>query len=222
MARRINAESLALIKRWEGLKLEAYQCPAGVWTIGYGSTRGVRPGQRITEAQAERLLRDDLARFEAAIERLVQVKLSDNQFGALVSWAFNVGEGAAARSALVRKLNAGDHDAVPAELARWNKVGKRVVAGLTNRRAAEAGLWARGAHVASASVAPEPAATTVTDAAATGTGRAALGVGAAGVLSTVSQHADAIAALGYVAPAVGVVLIIVAVVLFLLWRRGRL
>lgn len=222
MSRRINAEALALIKRWEGLKLTAYRCEAGVLTIGYGSTRDVRPGQTITQVEAERRLLDDLARFEAAIERLVKVPLTDGQFGALVSWCFNVGENAAARSALIRKLNALDYDAVPAELARWNKVRGRVVPGLTNRRAAEAGLWARGAHVASASVAPQPAVATVADAAATGTGRAAIGVGAAGAIATAAQAVPLVESLGTVGPIVGVVIVLAAVALFILWRKGRI
>lgn len=221
MNRRINAEALALVQRWEGLRLEAYRCPAGVLTIGYGHTRDVQEGQRITEAEAGRLLREDLARFEAAITRLVRVPLTDGQFGALVSWCFNIGEEAARRSTLIRRLNAREYDAVPVELMRWNKVGRRVVAGLTNRRAAEAGLWARGAQVSSNYVTPSPGGT-VGEAAATGTGRAAIGLGTAGALSTVAQHADLISALGYVGPVVSVVLIIVAVVLFVLWRRGRI
>ena len=153
--RRVNDETLALIKRWEGLRLEAYRDTGGVWTIGYGHTASVRPGQIISEAKAERLLREDLATAERAIERLVKVPLTDAQFGALVSWAFNVGEEAAARSTLVRKLNAGDYSATPAELMRWNKDNGRTVAGLTNRRAAEAGLWSRGSHVSSAYVTPQ-------------------------------------------------------------------
>lgn len=150
--RRVNDATLALIKQWEGLRLSAYQDVAGVWTIGYGHTGGVRIAQRITEAEAERLLRVDLDRFEAAVDRHVTVPLNDNQFGALVSFAFNVGERAFASSTLLRKLNAGDHAAVPTELAKWNRAGGRVVAGLVNRRAAEAGLWARGDHVSSNTV----------------------------------------------------------------------
>jgi lysozyme len=155
MTRRINDEGLALIKQWEGLKLTAYLCPAKVWTIGYGSTLGVTESMKITKAKAEKLLLKDLERFEAAIERLVSVPLNDNQFAALVSWAFNVGEGAVAKSTLIRKLNAGDYDAVPQELARWNKAGGKVLTGLSNRRAAEAGLWAKGEFVASNYVEPE-------------------------------------------------------------------
>lgn len=156
MTRRINDEGLALIKQWEGLRLTAYRCAAGVLTIGYGSTGPhVTEGMKITKAKAEKLLLKDLERFEAAIERLVTVPLNDNQFAALVSWAFNVGEGAVAKSTLIRKLNAEDYDAVPGELARWNKAGGKVLAGLSNRRAAEAGLWANGEFVASNYIEPE-------------------------------------------------------------------
>lgn len=215
MARRVSEEALGLVKRWEGLKLQAYRCPADVWTIGYGHTATARPGQVISETQATRLLMEDLARFEAAIERLVRVPLSDGQFGALVSWAFNVGEGAAARSGLIRRLNKGEYDAVPGELARWNKAAGKVVPGLSNRRAAEAGLWARGSHVASASVTAEGKGG-LADAARSGTGKAALGVGAAGVA------AQLVEALGAVGPAVGIAIVVAAVALFLLWRAGRL
>jgi lysozyme len=217
-ARRVSLEALALIKRWEGLRLEAYLCAANVWTIGYGSTRDVRPGQRITQVEAERRLLEDLDRFEQAAERLVKVPMSDGQHGALVSWMFNVGEGAASKSTLIRKLNALDYDSVPAELMRWNKVQGRVVAGLTNRRAAEAGLWARGSHVASNYVEPQTGGS-VAEAASTGTGRAAIGVGLAGIAA---QAAPAIEALGAAGPVVGVVLIVAAVALFILWRKGRI
>ena len=118
MASRVSIEALALIKRWEGLRLEAYRCEGGVLTIGYGSTRDVRAGQRITQVEAERRLLQDLAVSEAAVDRLVRVPLTDGQHGALVSWIFNVGEGAAAKSTLIRKLNSGDYDAVPVELMR--------------------------------------------------------------------------------------------------------
>lgn len=177
MARNINAATLALIKQWEGLRLDAYQDVAGVWTIGYGHTGPeVGAGQRIDEAAAETILRRDLQRFEDAVDRLVTAALNDNQFGALVSFAFNVGERALETSTLLRKLNAGDYDAVPVELVKWNRAGGKVVTGLINRRAAEVGLWAKGSFVSSntAPVAPpvDPArgqinVTTVATAAAT-------------------------------------------------------
>jgi len=158
MTRRINAEGLAHIKRWEGLELTAYRDVAGVLTIGYGSTgEHVKPGMRITEPQAENLLRQDLSRFEQAVERFVKVRLSDNQYAALVSFAFNVGVGAFERSTLLKRLNAGDYASVPAELMRWTKAGGRRVQGLANRRAAEAGLWAKGSYVTSRDVDAKPA-----------------------------------------------------------------
>lgn len=163
MSRRVNGATLALIQQWEGKRLTAYQDVAGVWTVGYGSTRDVRPGMRITEAEAVARLRIDLADAEQAVWNAVDVDLNDNQFGALVSFVFNVGAGAFRGSSLLRKLNAGDYGAVPGELAKWNKarVNGRLqpVAGLSNRRAAEAGLWVKGDYVASASA---PAATSST------------------------------------------------------------
>lgn len=159
MTRRINAEGLALIKRFEGLKTKAYICPAGVLTIGYGSTGPhVKRGTVITEAEAERLLVKDLARFEGAVDSGVKVPLTDGQFAALVSFAFNVGTGAFAKSTLLKRLNRGDYASVPNELNKWVHAGKKKLAGLVNRRAAEGGLWARGSFVSSNTEPAKPAA----------------------------------------------------------------
>ncbi|MFD2250642.1 lysozyme [Pseudochelatococcus lubricantis] len=154
MDRKVTDLVIDRIRQWEGLRLTAYRDAGGVWTIGYGHTGAeARAGRTITREQAEALLRRDLARFEAAVEKAVGVPLSDNQFGALVSFAFNVGEAAFAGSTLVKLLNGGDYNSVPAQLARWVHAGGRRVQGLVNRRAAEAGLWAAGAFVSSAPVA---------------------------------------------------------------------
>ncbi len=153
MARKVTDEVIERIKRWEGLRLTAYRDAGGVWTIGYGHTGApARAGATITLAQAEGLLRQDLAAFEAAVERVITVPLTDNQFGALVSFAFNVGEAAFARSTLAARLNGGDYNSVPEQLARWVHAGGKRLQGLVNRRAAEAGLWASGAFVSSAPV----------------------------------------------------------------------
>ena len=153
MERRITDEALQLLKQWEGLRLEAYQDVSGVWTIGYGSTAGVKEGQVISTAEAVRRLRLDLNRFERTVEELVKVPLTDNQFAALVSFCYNVGRAAFESSTLLRRLNRGDYASVPPELAKWNKatVGGRLqrVAGLANRRAAEIGLWVKGDFVTS-------------------------------------------------------------------------
>lgn len=159
MSRQVNALTISKLKEWEGLRLVPYQDDAGVWTDGYGNTHGVVPhGPAITQAKAEADLRRNLRSAAAAVDRLVKVPLTDNQFGALVSFVFNVGIAAFTVSTLLKLLNQGRYEAVPAQLARWNKVtvkGKKVVSrGLTNRRAAEAGLWATGDFVASAPSAP--------------------------------------------------------------------
>jgi len=147
MARKMCEEGLDLVKRCEGLRTEAYRCPAGVWTIGYGHTRAVKPGMCITEAEAEDLLCRDLEESGEQVERLVSVPLTDNQFSALASFVFNAGAGNLAQSTLLRRLNEGEYDAVPIELAKWvkasdPKTGKKVtLRGLVARRAAEGELW---------------------------------------------------------------------------------
>lgn len=157
MARTVNRETIDHVKRWEGLKLTAYPDPGSrdgtPYTVGYGHTSDghlkVYRGLTISPKQAEDALEFDLNETAAKVDELVKVELSDNQFGALVSFAFNVGTGAFAKSTLLKKLNKGDYAAVPAELARWTKNDGKVMQGLVNRRAAEAGLWAKGEFVSS-------------------------------------------------------------------------
>ncbi|MBE9177552.1 lysozyme [Oculatella sp. LEGE 06141] len=139
--RQINQAGLDLIKSFEGLRLTAYICPAGVPTIGYGSTAGVKMGDRLTPAQAETLLRRDLVRFEKAVDTLVKVPLTDNQFSALVSFAFNVGIGALQQSTLLKLINQKNYQAAAQELLKWNRGGGRVLPGLTRRRVAEQRLF---------------------------------------------------------------------------------
>ena len=138
---RINAAGLALVKAQEGLRLQAYPDEGGVWTIGYGHTKGVAPGAVISGAQAEMLLEADLAQAERAVSDLVYVPLTDNQFAALVDFVFNEGAGAFARSTLLKKLNEGGYALVPAYLKSWIFDNGKVVPGLVRRRAAEAMLW---------------------------------------------------------------------------------
>lgn len=142
--RRIGPKGLALIKRFEGLRLKAYKCPADVPTIGYGSTGPhVRMGMTITEAEAEKLLIDDLDRFERGVVNLAGA-MTPSQFSALVAFSFNVGLGAFGTSTLLKKHLAGDHDGAADQFARWSKAGGRTLPGLVTRRAAEAALY-RGA-----------------------------------------------------------------------------
>lgn len=154
MARNVNAEGLKIIKQWEGFKEVAYKDGGGVWTIGYGHTSAagaptVKPGMKITQAEAERILRNDIDSVESSVERLVKVPLNDNQFATLVSFVYNIGATAFAKSTLLKKLNKGDYKSVPSEIMKWvNDNGKRVQ-GLVNRRSAEVGLWAKGSFVSS-------------------------------------------------------------------------
>lgn len=134
----------ALIRNAEGDKLTAYYCPAGVLTIGVGHTGpDVKPGMRITQAQSDALLSADLAKFEKAVARNVKVALTQNQFDALVSFTYNLGEGNLRSSTLLKRVNAGDMAGAAAEFGKWNKAGGMVLAGLTRRRAAEAALFAK-------------------------------------------------------------------------------
>lgn len=139
---RINSAGLNIIKESEGLVLSAYICPAGVLTIGYGTTGPrVTPGLTITEDQAEAWLREDCRKFEAAVKRLVKVPLNPNEFSALVSFAYNVGEGALGASTLMKLLNQENRAGAAKQFPRWNKGGNRVLPGLNIRRQKEQALF---------------------------------------------------------------------------------
>lgn len=143
---KISDAGIGLIKRFEGLMLEAYQDIAGIWTIGYGHTGpDVQPGMKISEREAEELLKRDLKPREDAVGRLVRVPLNQNEFDALVSFVYNVGINAFDKSTARRRLNAGDRGGAAEALTWWNKatVGGvlQVINGLTRRRAAERALF---------------------------------------------------------------------------------
>ena len=137
----ISDVGLKLIAAHEGFRAKAYVCPAGVITIGYGTTRiggkAVKLGEVCTKEQAEYWLRADVAKFETAIEKLVKVPLTQGEFDALVSFVYNIGDGAFAKSTLLKKLNGGDKAGAASEFAKWNKGGGVVLKGLVIRRVAE-------------------------------------------------------------------------------------
>ena len=139
----VSQNCVELIKHFEGFEDTAYLCPANVWTIGYGRTRNVKEGDRITEAQAERDLLEELEEFKHQVLHSVKVELTQNELDALTSWTYNLGVGNLKSITLLKKLNAGSKDEVPAEMLRWNKASGKVLAGLTKRREAEAELWAK-------------------------------------------------------------------------------
>lgn len=150
MTRKTATKGIELIKEFEGCRLTAYKCPAGVWTIGYGHTgtvdgKLIGKGMTITAAKATEMLKKDLAEFEAAVNGCVTVPITQNMFDALVSFAFNVGAGALRRSTLLRKLNAKDYEGAAAEFPLWNKAGGNVLNGLVRRRERERQLFLRNA-----------------------------------------------------------------------------
>lgn len=138
-------KGIALIKGFEGCRLTAYPDPGtggAPWTIGYGWTlpvdgKPVRPGMTIDQSTADRLLKTGLVSYENDVLKLVKVKLTQNQFDALVSFAYNVGSRALSTSTLLKKLNSGDIKGAADEFLRWNKAGGKEMPGLTKRRKAE-------------------------------------------------------------------------------------
>lgn len=143
---KVSQRGIDLIKQFEGLELEAYQDIAGVWTIGYGHTGpDVQPNMRISERDAEELLKKDLKPREDAVERLASVSLNQNEFDALVSFVYNVGAEAFKKSTARKRLNKNNRVGAAEALTWWNKatVGGvlREVLGLTRRRAAEKALF---------------------------------------------------------------------------------
>jgi lysozyme len=136
-----SSKGKSLIKKFEGLRLTAYRCAAGVLTIGYGHTTGVTEGMAITEAEAERLLSEDLKQYERAVNNALPT-LRQNQFDALVSFTFNLGEANLFSSTLLKKARVNPNDpALRAELMKWVNVNKKPLEGLRKRRAAEADLY---------------------------------------------------------------------------------
>ncbi|QNM98958.1 lysozyme [Chitinimonas koreensis] len=143
---KISQRGLDLICRFEGLRLTAYLCPAGVLTIGYGHTGpDVHERMTITEAQARALLEADANRFAAEVADMLTINTSQDQFDALVSFAYNVGAPKLRGSTLLRRHNAGRFSDAASQFAVWNKAGGKVLAGLEARRRDEAmmyrGVW---------------------------------------------------------------------------------
>ncbi|MWP61063.1 lysozyme [Gilliamella sp. Pas-s25] len=144
---KISINGKSKLKSFEGLRLIAYQCSAGVWTIGWGHTTGVKEGDKITIGQAEIFLTGDLVQFENAVNKLVKVPINQNQFDALILLIFNIGITAFTGSTLLRKLNAGDYSGASNQFLVWNKIRvngvKKPSLGLTQRRQAEKELFDR-------------------------------------------------------------------------------
>jgi lysozyme len=135
---KIGQKGLDLIKSFEGLRLEAYLCPAKIRTIGFGHTGDdVRDGMKITKEEAEKLLQKDLEKFEKTVSESVKVPINRNQFDALVCFSFNVGPGALKSSTLLKLVNENKFKEAADQFIRWNKANGKELAGLTRRRESE-------------------------------------------------------------------------------------
>lgn len=187
-----SAPMRQLIEEFEGCRLDPYQDSVGVWTIGYGHTGDdVYAGcPSITQEEADALLAQDLAKFEAHVAELCPV-CSQQQFDALVSFAYNLGQGALAGSTLRQLHNAGDYTPASGEFHKWNHAGGQVLSGLTRRRAAEANAYATGTY----------ASTPAGDSTTAAPGQPTLRIGASGASVTALQQKLGIAADGSFGPA---------------------
>lgn len=138
----ISQRGIDLIKEFEGCKLKAYKCPAGVWTIGYGATgSGIVEGLVWSQEQADAALAKHIAEFTSAVNSLVTVPLTQGQFDALVSFTYNLGAGRLRKSTLLRLLNSGDYSGAAKQFGRWINKGTSFESGLRRRREAERQLF---------------------------------------------------------------------------------
>ena len=137
----ISQEGLSLIKKYEGCELEAYLCPANVWTIGYGHIKDVKEGDQITKEEAEYMLQEEMIEYEGYVNDMVDVELNQSQYDSLCAWVYNLGPNNFRTSTLLTVLNQKRYPEVPQEIKRWNKAGGEVLDGLIRRREAEALLF---------------------------------------------------------------------------------
>lgn len=145
---KLNNKGIELMHQYEGLRLTSYLCPANKWTIGYGNTfyedgKKVQPNQTITKARADELFKNIVNNsFSQPIRNLLKVELNENQFSALVCFAYNIGIGNLSKSTLLKKVNINPNDiSIKKEFLKWNKSGGRVLNGLTKRRQSESELY---------------------------------------------------------------------------------
>lgn len=238
-----SEDAIELIKEFEKLELAAYPDPGtggDPWTIGWGHTGPeVHEGMTISRAQADAWLVEDVAEAEAIVQRAVKVPLAQHEFDALVSFCFNCGPGRVKRgsdpgrdgfvvlrdgrpSTLLRKLNAGDYDAVPDEMKRWNRGGGKVLRGLVRRRAAEAMLWVGGADAASEHAKPDAPAAKPMLSSRTMQGAALSGLGTTGAVITEQAQALQPAAEGFDALKLVCALLLIAGVALTIYGRMRI
>jgi len=219
-----SPQGIALIREFEGFRAEAYRDPVGIWTIGYGFTKGVRQGDTMTREQADQRLRVELADYEAGVLRVTGGNLTQAQFDALVSFAWNVGVKGMAGSSVIKAHVRGDYQAAARAFALWNKAGGKVWPGLTRRRAAEAALYLREEE------APQPMPQAVEPErpmAASSINRAGVVAGGTAAVATVAETARTVADVKYSAQSLGdwlvpmLLLAVVALCGYIVWERVK-
>ena len=134
---KISENGLELIKKFEGCETTAYQDSVGVWTIGFGHTKGVEEGQTCSIEDAESMLANEMDEYEGYINNMVKVDLQQHEFDALVAWGYNLGPPNLGESTMLKVLNGGQFDRVPEEMNRWTRAGGKILEGLVRRRQAE-------------------------------------------------------------------------------------
>ena len=134
---KISENGLELIKKFEGCETTAYQDSVGVWTIGFGHTKGVEEGQTCSIEDAESMLADEMDEYEGYINNMVKVELQQHEFDALVAWVYNLGPTNLGERTMLKVLNGGQFDRVPDEMNRWTRAGGKILEGLVRRRQAE-------------------------------------------------------------------------------------
>jgi lysozyme len=212
---------LTLLKEFEGCKLKAYKCSAGVNTIGYGFTKGVQPGDVMTQAQCNARLKSEIRQYEDAVMTATGGVVNEHEFSALVSLAWNIGIAGMKKSTVVKAHNRGDKQAAARAFGMWNKVAGKPVAGLTRRRAAEAALYLTPSPYAQADD-PMPQAV---DEPKPMTSSTTVIAGGTAALATATQVADSISNVKYslsslgdwVVPVLGIVAL--AAVAYIIFER---
>ena len=134
---KISEDGLELIEKFEGCETSAYQDSVGVWTIGFGHTKGVEEGQTCSIEDAESMLADEMDEYEGYINNMVKVDLQQHEFDSLVAWVYNLGPTNLGESTMLKVLNGGQFDRVPDEMNRWTRAGGKILEGLVRRRQAE-------------------------------------------------------------------------------------
>lgn len=226
LSQKTSQEGRKFIKSHEGLELKAYQCSAGVWTIGYGHTGGITKGMVISQDEADAYFDNDIEVFEQGVNKLVKVHIYQSHFDALVSLAFNIGIGAFSKSTLLRKLNKGDVVGAEAQFAFWCKAGGKTNAGLVRRRREEAALFgSEYRYPDKVPVRKVDAPRKPTPAVVSPTNLAGAGVAVATVASTVKEAQSSIETLGDAvkafcdSPQLYLTIGILCAVGFMLWRN---